>query len=240
MQIFLIRCILSTAKAIDHEKGTHSHEHTRPSRTEPTSLGKRQPEIYGHQTLSDINATLDRHAAASPHEVILKIFQSNHEGELVSIIGDHIDWADGILINPAAYTHTSVAIRDALSTVARPVIEIHLSNIYAAKRFGIILIYRRLLSGVIGGFGTHSYTLALEAMIQICNKLRKIKNMAKNPFIPFSRPWIDDTEIEAVSQVLASKWISTARERASLSVPLPNISVSSTQLLSVPAPQRYI
>ena len=83
-------------------------------------LGKRQPEIYGHETLADINTMLDQHAAASPHAVVLKMFQSNHEGELVSIIGDHIDWADGILINPAAYTHTSIAIRDALSTVALP------------------------------------------------------------------------------------------------------------------------
>ena len=130
-------------------------------------LGKRQPEIYGHQTLSDINATLDRYAAASPHAIVLKIFQSNHEGELVSIIGDHIDWADGILINPAAYTHTSVAIRDALSTVARPVIEIHLSNIYAREEFRHHSYISAVAVGVIGGFGTHSYTLALEAMIQI-------------------------------------------------------------------------
>ena len=130
-------------------------------------LGKRQPEIYGHQTLSDINDTLDRHAAASPHAITLKIFQSNHEGELVSIIGDNIDWADGILINPAAYTHTSVAIRDALSTVALPVIEIHLSNIYAREEFRHHSYISAVAVGVIGGFGTYSYTLALEAMIQI-------------------------------------------------------------------------
>jgi 3-dehydroquinate dehydratase-2 len=130
-------------------------------------LGKRQPEIYGHQTLSDINAMLDRHAATSPHEITLKILQSNHEGELVSIIGNHIDWADGILINPAAYTHTSVAIRDALSTVALPVIEIHLSNIYAREEFRHHSYISAVAVGVIGGFGTHSYTLALEAMIQI-------------------------------------------------------------------------
>lgn len=128
-------------------------------------LGKRQPEIYGHHTLADINGMLDRHAAASPHAVTLKIFQSNHEGELVTIIGNHIHWADGILINPAAYTHTSVAIRDALSTVAVPVIEIHLSNIYAREPFRHHSYISAVAVGVIGGFGPQSYTLALEAMI---------------------------------------------------------------------------
>ena len=129
-------------------------------------LGKRQPEIYGHQTLEDINAALDRRAAASPHEVVLKIFQSNHEGEIVTIIGEHINWADGILINPAAYTHTSIAIRDAISTVAVPVIEIHLSNIYAREEFRHHSYISAVALGVVGGFGTHSYLLALEAMIQ--------------------------------------------------------------------------
>ena len=129
-------------------------------------LGKRQPEIYGHQTLEDINAALDRHAAASPHEVVLKIFQSNHEGEIVTIIGEHINWADGILINPAAYTHTSIAIRDAISTVALPVIEIHLSNIYAREAFRHHSYISAVALGVIGGFGARSYLLALEAMIQ--------------------------------------------------------------------------
>ena len=136
-------------------------------------LGKRQPEIYGHQTLSDINNTLERQAAASPNAITLKIFQSNHEGELVSIIGDHIDWADGILINPAAYTHTSVAIRDALSTVARPVIEIHLSNIYAREEFRHHSYISAIAVGVIGGFGTYSYTLALEAMVQILQQTQE-------------------------------------------------------------------
>ena len=97
-------------------------------------LGKRQPEIYGHQTLSDINALLDRQAAASPHAVTLKIFQSITRRTLLHHWGPH-RLGDGILINPAAYTLTSVAIRDALSTVALPVIEIHLSNIYAREEF---------------------------------------------------------------------------------------------------------
>ncbi len=130
-------------------------------------LGKRQPEIYGHQTLNDINGALDQFVAASPRNVVLKILQSNHEGELVSIIGEHIDWADGILINPAAYTHTSIAIRDALTTVGVPVIEIHLSNIYAREEFRHHSYVSGVAAGVIGGFGAYSYILALEAMIHI-------------------------------------------------------------------------
>ena len=130
-------------------------------------LGKRQSEIYGHQTLNDINRALDQFVATSPHDVVLKIKQSNHEGELVTIIGDHIDWVDGILINPAAYTHTSIAIRDALSTVGVPVVEIHLSNIYAREEFRHHSYISGIAAGVIGGFGAYSYVLALEAMIHI-------------------------------------------------------------------------
>ena len=130
-------------------------------------LGKRQPEIYGYQTLNDINTALDQQVAASPHDVVLKILQSNHEGEIVTIIGDHINWADGILINPAAYTHTSIAIRDALATVALPVIEIHLSNIYAREEFRHHSYISGVAVGVVGGFGAYSYILALEAMIHV-------------------------------------------------------------------------
>ena len=130
-------------------------------------LGKRQPEIYGHQTLNDINKALDQFVAVSSHKVVLKILQSNHEGELVSFIGEHINWVDGILINPAAYTHTSIAIRDALATVAVPIIEIHLSNIYAREEFRHHSYISGIAAGVIGGFGAYSYILALEAMIHI-------------------------------------------------------------------------
>ena len=144
-------------------------------------LGKRQPEIYGHHTLADINSMLDREVAASPHEITLKIFQSNHEGELVSIIGNHIDWADGILINPAAYTHTSVAIRDALSTVALPVIEIHLSNIYAREEFRHHSYISAVAVGVIGGFGVQSYTLAFQAMVQTLQEMQAQQETSEPP-----------------------------------------------------------
>ena len=128
-------------------------------------LGKRQPEIYGSQTLEDINLHLSE--IALQRGVELKTFQSNHEGEIVSCIGDHIDWADGVLINPAAYTHTSVAIRDALSAVNLPVIEIHLSNIYARESFRHHSYISAIAIGVIDGFGAYSYDLALDAMIHI-------------------------------------------------------------------------
>jgi 3-dehydroquinate dehydratase-2 len=131
-------------------------------------LGKRQPEIYGSQTLEDINSHLRE--IASQRGIELKIFQSNAEGEIVSIIGDHIDWAAGILINPAAYTHTSVAIRDALSAVNLPVIEIHLSNTYAREPFRHRSYVSPVAVGVIGGFGAYSYDLALDAMIHILRR----------------------------------------------------------------------
>ena len=131
-------------------------------------LGRRQREIYGNQTLTGINAHLLE--IASQRGIELKIFQSNHEGEIVSIIGDNIDWADGILINPAGYTHTSVAIRDALSAVNLPVIEIHLSNIYAREPFRQHSYINPIAVGVIGGFGAYSYDLALDAIIHILQK----------------------------------------------------------------------
>lgn len=130
-------------------------------------LGRRQPEVYGHQTLNDINGALDQFVATSPHHVVLKILQSNDEGEIVSIIGDHIEWVDGILINPAAYTHTSIAIRDALSTVGVPVVEVHLSNIYSREEFRHHSYISGVAAGVVSGFGAYTYILGLEAMIHI-------------------------------------------------------------------------
>ncbi len=135
-------------------------------------LGRRQPEVYGTQTLTDINAPLLEIAAQRGVE--LKIFQSNHEGEIVSVIGDNIDWADGVLINPASYTHTSVAIRDALSAVNLPVIEIHLSNIYAREPFRHRSYINPVAVGVIGGFGAYSYVLALDAIIHILQESQRV------------------------------------------------------------------
>lgn len=135
-------------------------------------LGRRQPEVYGTHTLTDINTHLLE--IASQRGVELKIFQSNHEGEIVSVIGDNIDWADGVLINPASYTHTSVAIRDALSAVNLPVIEIHLSNIYAREPFRHRSYINPIAVGVIGGFGAYSYVLALDAIIHILQESQHV------------------------------------------------------------------
>lgn len=134
-------------------------------------LGKRQPEIYGTQTLGNINHYLIQ--VAQKQGIELKTFQSNHEGEIVSKIGANIDWANGILINPAAYTHTSIAIRDALSAVSLPVIEIHLSNIYKREDFRHHSYVSPIAVGVICGFGNHSYELALNAMINILQQIEK-------------------------------------------------------------------
>ena len=106
---------------------------------------------------------------ATQRNITLKIFQSNHEGEIVTTIGQHIDWADGILINPAAYTHTSVAIRDALATIGLPVIELHLSNVHGRESFRHHSYIAPIAIGTIAGFGAFSYDLAIEAMIQHLN-----------------------------------------------------------------------
>tara|TARA_B100001123_G_scaffold425812_1_gene539162 strand:+ start:175 stop:627 length:453 start_codon:yes stop_codon:yes gene_type:complete len=131
-------------------------------------LGKRQPEIYGTQTLDNINQDLIQ--IAQNQGVTLKVFQSNQEGKIVSEIGNNIDWANGILINPAAYTHTSIAIRDALSAINLPVIEIHLSNIYEREDFRHHSYVSPIAVGVISGFGNYSYELALNAMINTLKK----------------------------------------------------------------------
>ena len=131
-------------------------------------LGKRQPAIYGTQTLDNINQDLIQ--IAQKQGVTLKVFQSNQEGKIVSEIGNNIDWANGILINPAAYTHTSIAIRDALSAINLPVIEIHLSNIYEREDFRHHSYVSPIAVGVISGFGNYSYELALNAMINTLKK----------------------------------------------------------------------
>jgi 3-dehydroquinate dehydratase-2 len=132
-------------------------------------LGKREPEIYGSQTLEDINIHLSE--LAVKRGVELKVFQSNSEGDIVTAIGENMDWADGVIINPAAYTHTSVAIRDALSAVKLPVIEVHLSNVYAREPFRHHSYVSSIAAGVICGFGPLSYDLALDAMIHILEQL---------------------------------------------------------------------
>jgi len=125
-------------------------------------LGKREPAIYGTTTLADIDRALD--AQATGLGIRLTTFQSNHEGALVDIIGEHLGSVDGVLINPAALTHTSVAVRDALSMLGVPVIEVHLSNIAARESFRHHSFVAPIALGTIAGFGADSYRLALDAM----------------------------------------------------------------------------
>ena len=129
-------------------------------------LGKRETKIYGQQTLEDINKMLNNFAAE--RRVSLEILQSNHEGEIVDAIGQASNnKMSGILINPAAYTHTSVAIRDAVAAVSLPTVEVHLSNIYAREEFRHTSLIAGVSTGQISGFGVQSYRLGLEALLHL-------------------------------------------------------------------------
>ncbi len=127
-------------------------------------LGTREPDIYGHETLADINAALTARAEAAGHE--LAWFQSNAEHELIARLQQaRDDNTDFVLINPAAFTHTSIALRDALAAVAIPFIEVHLSNPMAREPFRHHSYFSDLAVGTITGLGGDSYRLALEAAL---------------------------------------------------------------------------
>jgi len=134
-------------------------------------LGKRRPSIYGRADLPTINRSLK--AQAGRLKVQLNILQSNHEGEIVEAIGNSRGRCSGILINPAAYTHTSVAIRDALEAAELPAVEVHLSNIYARESFRHTSLMAPVVAGQIAGFGVSSYTLGLSALMGLLTKPRQ-------------------------------------------------------------------
>jgi len=125
-------------------------------------LGTREPDIYGHQTLEEIDAALT--AQADRLGLHIETFQSNHEGDMVDKIQQAHDSFHGIIINPAAYTHTSIAIRDALSLLNIPVVEVHLSNIYKRESFRRTSMISAVVTAQISGFGSHGYLLALEGL----------------------------------------------------------------------------
>jgi 3-dehydroquinate dehydratase-2 len=126
-------------------------------------LGTREPEIYGRATLADIEA--ECRVFADEHVATVAFVQSNHEGALVDALHAARGTADGVILNAGAYTHTSIALRDAISGIALPVIELHLSNTHAREEFRHISMIAPVCLGVIQGFGARGYKLALEAMI---------------------------------------------------------------------------
>ena len=135
-------------------------------------LGTREPEIYGADTLDSINQQLNQ--MAQQYGVSLQTFQSNNEGEIVSSIQRAVsNQVDFVIINPAAYTHTSVAIRDAFLATRLAFIEVHLSNVHAREEFRMHSYLSDLAVGVISGFGKTSYLLALEAAVIYCKQSEK-------------------------------------------------------------------
>lgn len=134
-------------------------------------LGKREPAIYGVTTLDDIVGMVRDQAAQQ--DIDVDSFQSDVEGELVRCIGNAMEEVDGLIVNPAAYTHTSVALRDAIAATALPCVEVHLSNIYARESFRHNSLTAPVCLGVIGGFGAFGYLLALQALVRHLNENKR-------------------------------------------------------------------
>ena len=126
-------------------------------------LGRREPEIYGHTTLAQIDAAVSERATAAG--ATLLAFQSNHEGALIDFVQAEGWDADGIIINPGAYTHYGLALRDALSTLHAPIIEVHLSNVYKRETFRHTSLIAPIATGQIAGLGWQGYLLALEWLL---------------------------------------------------------------------------
>jgi 3-dehydroquinate dehydratase-2 len=127
-------------------------------------LGTREPEVYGLMTLDNINDKLIELGKELGAEI--QCVQSNHEGALIDALHDARTWANGVVFNPGGYTHTSVALRDAISAIQIPVVEVHLSNVYAREEFRRKSLLSGVCKGKITGFGWRSYALGLRALVE--------------------------------------------------------------------------
>jgi len=136
-------------------------------------LGIREQNIYGNMKLEDIHRLMQ--GVAEQNGIEIEFFQSNLEGEIVDKIQECLGDAEGIIINPAAYTHTSIAIRDAISAVRIPTIEVHLSNIYQREEFRHKSLIAPVCAGQITGFGPFGYHLAIISIIQIMNEVEAMR-----------------------------------------------------------------
>ena len=126
-------------------------------------LGTREPEVYGSMTLDGINNKVIE--LGKELGVEIQCLQSNHEGALVDALHEARTWANGVVFNPGAYTHTSIALRDAISAIVIPVVEVHLSNVYAREEFRHVSMISAVCKGKISGFGWRSYLLGLRALV---------------------------------------------------------------------------